>query len=114
MDIENRFKNYLEKYLNRTVITPDGEFYFIKELVGRIRNLKIEIYPNDHNPPHFHVKSSDNSINAVFRLDNCQLIKGDLKSKDRKRIEKFFEDETTKDLMKEMWNKSKTDDRKLN
>lgn len=114
MDIENRFKEYLEKYLNRTVITSDGEFYFIKELVARIRNLKIEIYSNDHNPPHFHVKTSDNSVDAVFRLDNCQLIKGDLKGKDRKRIEKFFEDENTKDLMKEMWNKSKTDDRKLN
>ena len=114
MDHENRFKTYLEKYLNKTVITPDGDFYFIKELVGRIRNLKIEIYSNDHNPPHFHVKSSDNSINAVFRLDNCQLIKGDLNSKDIKRIEKFYEDQTTKDLMKEMWNKSKTDDRKLN
>lgn len=114
MSNENLFKRYLEQYLNKTVFTPNGELYFIKELVGKVRNLKIEIYSNDHNPPHFHVKSSDNSINATFRLDNCQLIQGDLKSKDKKRIEKFYEDTDTKELMKEMWNKSKTEDRKFN
>lgn len=71
MDDEQLFKKELEKYLNKTIVREDGVFYFIKELVGRIRNLKIEIYSNDHNPPHFHVKSPDKSIDATFRLDNC-------------------------------------------
>jgi hypothetical protein len=107
MDDEQLFKKELEKYLNKTIVREDGVFYFIKELVGRIRNLKIEIYSNDHNPPHFHVKSSDKSIDATFRLDNCKLLQGNLNSKDKKRIQKFFEDETNKNLMKKMWNKSK-------
>ncbi len=71
--------------------------------------MKIEIYSNDHNPPHFHVKSKDGSINAVFRLDNCELIKGTIQSKDRKRIEAFYDDEKVKVLLKNTWNKSKGD-----
>ncbi|WP_405606541.1 DUF4160 domain-containing protein [Polaribacter sp. Asnod1-A03] len=105
--------NILEKYINKTVYHEEFGVYFIKELVSRIRNMKIEIYSNDHNPPHFHVKSSDKSINATFRLDNCNLLKGEIDIKDRKRIEAFFNDPETKYLMKEMWNKSKDENRKL-
>tara|TARA_R110002051_G_C8439349_1_gene454810 strand:+ start:50 stop:403 length:354 start_codon:yes stop_codon:yes gene_type:complete len=109
----NRIIEVLEKYINKTVYDEVFGIYFIKELVSRIRNMKIEIYSNDHNPPHFHVKSSDNSINATFRLDNCEHIQGKIDSKDRKRIEAFYEDVEIKDLMKKMWNKSKEKNRKL-
>lgn len=110
----NRLKNLLEKYINKTLYHEEFGIYFIKELVGKIRNMKIEIYSNDHNPPHFHVKSLDKSINATFRLDNCSLIKGKIDKKDIKRIEAFFDDSETKELMKKMWNKSKDENRKLN
>ncbi len=102
----------LERYINQTKFNPDWGIYFVKELVEKIKNMKIEIYSNDHNPPHFHVKSKDNSINATFRLDNCAYIKGSIGTKDRKRIEAFFEDKHTQLLMKEMWNKSKPDNKK--
>ena len=93
---------------------PEWGVYFIKELVGTIRNMKIEIYANDHNPPHFHVKSNDRSIDAVFRLDNCEYIKGHIGTKDTIRIQAFYNDPETKTIMKGMWNKSKSDDRRLN
>ncbi|MEW7292116.1 DUF4160 domain-containing protein [Aquimarina sp. 2304DJ70-9] len=99
----------LSKFINRTLYNPEWGVYFIKEQVGQVRNMKIEIYSNDHNPPHFHVKSKDGSINAVFRLDNCELIKGTIQSKDRKRIEAFYDDEKVKVLLKSTWNKSKGD-----
>ncbi len=73
--------------------------------------MKIEIYPNDHNPPHFHVKSNDQSINATFRLDNGELIKGTLGRRDKERIVAFFIDPKTQLMMRTMWNKSK-DERK--
>ena len=38
----------------------------IKERVKTINNLEIIIYSNDHNPPHFHVKSKDLKINEKF------------------------------------------------
>ena len=86
----NRITDLLERFINKTVYNEEFGVYFIKELVGRIRNMKIEIYSNDHNPPHFHVKSSDKSIDATFRLDNCSIIEGKVNRKDRKRIEAFF------------------------
>lgn len=42
-----------------------------KERITTIRNMKIIIYSNDHNPPHFHVKSKDGSIDAKFKIENC-------------------------------------------
>lgn len=109
MNTKDLLENQLEKYINKTMYTPEWGVYFIKELVGRVRNMKIEIYSNDHNPPHFHVKSNDSSINAKFRLDNCDFIKGSIGTKDCKRIKAFFEDDETKKMMKDMWNKSKDD-----
>lgn len=97
----------LEKYINRTLYDKDWGVYFIKELVKKIRNMKIEIYSNDHYPPHFHVKSSDNSINAKFRIDNCELIKGKIGKKDQKRIEAFFNEGEVQNTLLKMWNKSK-------
>jgi hypothetical protein len=111
MNTKDLLENQLEKYINKTMYTPEWEVYFIKELVGRVRNMKIEIYSNDHNPPHFHVKSNDRSINAKFRLDNCDFIKGSIGTKDYKRIKAFFEDDETKKMMKDMWNKSKDETR---
>lgn len=116
MEEENKYIeiiHLLEKYINKTVYDEEFGVYFIKELVGRIRNMKIEIYSNDHNPPHFHVKSSDKSINATFRLDDCTILQGEINSKDIKRIEAFYNDPETKDFMKNMWNKSKDENRKL-
>ena len=114
MDSEDLLSKQMDKYINRTLVNEEFGVYFIKELVGKIRNMKIEIYPNDHNPPHFHVKSNDLSIDATFRLDDCTLLKGQIDSNDLKRIKAFFNDNNTQQLMKEMWNKSKFGNQKIN
>jgi hypothetical protein len=106
--------NQLERYINRTLVNSEFGVYFIKERVGKIRNMKIEVYINDHNPPHFHVKSNDLSIDATFRLDDCSLLNGQITSDDLKRIKAFYNDTNTQQLMKHMWNKSKPDDKKTN
>lgn len=49
----------LDKYINQTVVNEGYPVYFIKERVATVRNMKLIIYSNDHNPPHFHVKSKD-------------------------------------------------------
>ncbi len=110
MNFEDKLIVYLERYINRTMVNDEFGVYFIKELAGRVRNMKIEIYSNDHNPPHFHVKSNDRSIDATFRLDDCALLNGEIGSKDKKRIEAFFNNQEAQTLMREMWNKSKPND----
>lgn len=40
-------------------VWTDGALYSIRQLVDRLRGLKIIVFPNDHAPPHFHVKDAD-------------------------------------------------------
>lgn len=114
MSPEEFLVNYLERYINQTLVNDNLGVYFIKRQVEKIRNMKIEIYSNDHNPPHFHVKSNDLTINATFRLDDCALINGQIERDDLKRIEAFYKDKYIQLIMKEMWNKSKPDNKKTN
>lgn len=79
--------------------------YTIKERIATIRNMQIIIYSNDHNPPHFHVISRDNSVDAKFTLEDCTKISGDIDSKDEKRIKVFFADIKTQMVMKKVWEK---------
>ena len=46
-----------------------------KERVESINDLNILIYSNDHNPPHFHVKSKDLKIDAKFTIKDCELMR---------------------------------------
>ena len=76
-----------------------------KERVATIRNMKIIIYTNDHNPPHFHVISNDNSVNAKFTIDTCQLINGNISNIDIKRIQEFHKHPKTTIILENIWNK---------
>jgi hypothetical protein len=89
-------EDILDRYINRTAVWPDGTVVFIKELVGSVRQIKIEMYANDHNPPHFHAKSRCGSIDAVFSLVDCSLIKGSIERKDQLRVQQFYEDNKEK------------------
>lgn len=37
-------------------------------------NLAIFIYPDDHAPPHFHVRGPD--LNALVEIDTLQILRG--------------------------------------
>ncbi len=45
-------------------------------LVARVKNARIEIYPNDHNPPHFHVKVNGEEYCASYRIDTLERLAG--------------------------------------
>jgi hypothetical protein len=80
----------LNKYINQTVVNEGYPVYFIKERIATVRNMRLIIYSNDHNPPHFHVKSNDGSIDAKYSLEDCSLISGVIDSKDNKRIKAYY------------------------
>ena len=44
-------------------------------LVEKFRDIKIEIYANEHPPPHFHVKTNNGS--ASFTISDCEFVDGD-------------------------------------
>jgi hypothetical protein len=95
---------WLHRYINTTTVWPDGTVLFIKQQMGQVRNMKIEMYANDHNPPHFHVKSRDGSIDAVFSLNEGCYIEGKIDSKDQKRILAFYHSQ--RDNLLDFWKKN--------
>jgi hypothetical protein len=95
----------LEYYMSAPIDDLQKRLIVPKERIATIRNMHIIIYSNDHNPPHFHVKSKDKSINAKFTIDGCRFISGTISSKEVKRIKLFHSDIKTQIIMKKIWSK---------
>lgn len=104
---------YLELFLNSgcSVWTePNGERILIetRALVDRINGLTINIYPNEHPPPHFHVKSAD--IDAVFNLMDGSYIRGRVNKKTQESIEYWYLNLNGHLKAIEIWNKTRPAD----
>lgn len=55
--------------------TDQGEYVEVKKIqVDRVNGLKIEIFSNEHPPPHFRVKFQGTTAN--YRISDCQRING--------------------------------------
>jgi hypothetical protein len=79
----------LQRLFNSGVsVWTDGTLYFIRQRVGTIGSLKLEVFPRDHMPPHFHVVGPD--INASYDLADCTLLAGRLDGKDERLLKWFF------------------------
>lgn len=76
-----------------------------KQRIETIEHLEVIIYPNDHNPPHFHVKSKDLKIDAKFLIETGELYKGEISKKDLKKIRAFYQSSKGKILMEIVWRK---------
>ncbi len=84
----------------------NGELFESRELIAKFGNVKLEIYPDEHPPPHFHVKNPD--FNVSIDIIHCRIIKGSLDSRIYKKI-KYFHKEN-KDLLIETWNRTRPSD----
>ncbi|MCP3674541.1 MAG: DUF4160 domain-containing protein [Gammaproteobacteria bacterium] len=97
------YATWLEAILHNpcNVWEENGELFLIeiRQLVARVNGLKIEIYSNEHPPPHFHVKSPN--VNASFTIDNCELLEGKAGNRDLKKIKYWHS--YSKDLLIEQW-----------
>tara|TARA_R110000868_G_scaffold411336_1_gene703198 strand:+ start:527 stop:859 length:333 start_codon:yes stop_codon:yes gene_type:complete len=103
--------------INEIILTPILERYFSEDLnvlmqgietrerIDTVGNMQIIIYSNDHNPPHFHVKSRDRTVDAKFKIENGEYISGTIDSKGIKRVNAFYNDIKVKSRMETIWNK---------
>lgn len=89
----------LEAHLDSTQVLPDGTVYKIKRYIAATGDLRIEVYPKDHeHQPHFHVISKQRGINARFDIKTLALInmkQGKIKESDIKKIQNFFNSNPT-------------------
>ena len=84
----------------------DGSLYSIKQLVARIKGLQIHVYPNEHPPPHFHVRSPD--IDASFTIQDCTLMRGNIDSREQKLVHWWYE--RSRPLIVAAWNAARPSD----
>lgn len=77
----------------------------VKEEIARFRGMRVDIFPNDHNPPHFHVKSKNGDVDAKFRIDNGEYISGKISGSDLKRVKYFYESQKTQIVLEAVWKK---------
>lgn len=75
----------------------------IKQLVARVNGLKIEIYSNEHPPPHFHVKSPN--VNASFDIENCNILEGKIDNNDFRKIKYWHKH--SKNTLINTWNSTR-------
>ncbi|MDN7138596.1 DUF4160 domain-containing protein [Pseudidiomarina sp. 1ASP75-14] len=98
---------WLEAILHNpcNVWEEDGEIFLIeiRQLVTRVNGLKIEVYSNEHPPPHFHVKSPN--VDASFAIANCAVLEGKVDNSDRKKIELWHR--KAKPLLIAAWNSTR-------
>ncbi|WP_172399789.1 DUF4160 domain-containing protein [Geothermobacter hydrogeniphilus] len=57
-------------------VWEDGSLLRTRQLVERVKGLRIEIHVNEHPPPHFHVQTGN--MEATFAIDDCSLLTGKL------------------------------------
>lgn len=90
--------NSLEKHLKEATLAT-------KERVQKIDNLEVIIHSRDHTPPHFHVKSKDMKIDAKFSIEKCELLSGEISSKNLKKINAFYQSTKGKLVLEAIWKK---------
>lgn len=106
---ENILKDTIESYLMLSDIELEDILNYpdttIKERLTTINDLQIIIYSNDHDPPHFHVKTNQLRIDAKFKIEDCSLISGDISRKDLSKVKAFYLSPKGKIIMEKIWNK---------
>lgn len=89
-------------------IAADGKpRYFLTDAqVDRVRGLKVEIYANEHPPPHFHVTQNDGK--ASFALDDGRMLESSGNTRHfQKNIEAYYIKNRQKLI--EFWNNTRPD-----
>jgi hypothetical protein len=91
-----------------SIFERDGEWFLIetKQLVDRLNGLRIEIYPKEHSPPHFHVKAP--GLDASFAIEDCRLLKGAVDGNVIRKVQYWHR--YSKPMLIEAWNSTRPTD----
>jgi Domain of unknown function (DUF4160) len=104
----DEFTEWLEAILHEPCSVwenEDGSLQLleIRQLVARLNGLKIEIYSDEHAPPHFHVKSPN--VNASLSIESCHLIAGEIGAQEYKKVKLWHSH--SKNLLIQTWNSTR-------
>lgn len=87
------------------IINDDGLRYLGEKLVGQLQGLKIEVFANEHPPPHFRVKYSGETAN--YAISDCRQLNGGLE-KWYRNVKEWHS--KNKQLLIDTWNNTRPSD----
>jgi hypothetical protein len=99
----------LKNLLAYHAVWEDGSLYSIRKLVAYVDGLKIEIYHDEHPPPHFHVTAAD--LNASFTIEGCKLLEGSIGGREKRIVEWWYKRSRAKLI--HIWNETRPSDCKV-
>jgi hypothetical protein len=87
-------------------VGSDDRLLSTRQLVERLANLRIEIYPTEHAPPHFHLRGP--GLNASFAIEDCRHLAGEIDGREAALVRHWHRAARTK-LVK-VWNATRPTD----
>ena len=95
-----------ECFCSGPMIDDNGTRLLNEELFDRLNGLKIDIFSNEHPPPHFRVKFQGQTNN--FTISDCTPLNGNALKKYFRNIKKWHAE--NKEGIVEFWDKKRPDD----
>jgi len=92
--------------LQQNSVWEDGTLLVIRQLVSYVSGLRIEIFPNEHPPPHFHVTAAD--IDATFSVQECSLLNGTIGGRQKDLVQWWYKHARPKLI--QIWNDTRPTD----
>jgi hypothetical protein len=96
----------LQELLERCSIWTDGRLLYIKVRVDHVHGLRIDIFPTEHPPPHFHVKAAD--LDVTFAIEDCRLLHGRIGSRELALIQWWYA--RSREKLVAVWNATRPSD----
>lgn len=88
------------------IINDDGLRFIIEDVFDRVGGLKIDVFSNEHPPPHFRVCFQGECNN--FTINDCTPLNGSSLSKYFRNIKKWHKNK--KEMLIKFWNDKRPSD----
>jgi len=99
-------KELINCFVMGPIVDDSGIHYLAEEQFDILNGLKIEVFSNEHPPPHFRVCFQ--GVCDSFTIKDCQPLHGNSLSRFFRNIKKWHKEHKTKLI--EFWNKKRPSD----
>ncbi|MBY4615714.1 MULTISPECIES: DUF4160 domain-containing protein [Rhizobium] len=72
-------------------------------VVVKFGNVKIHVYANDHNPPHFHVSTPDHD--ALILIADLTVLQGQITKKNFEMVIKWASETGNREKLENEWSR---------
>ena len=111
IDVEQSLVDALSESIHQgpviDIVDGEGRRLLVEDTVARIDGVKVEIFSDEHPPPHFRVKYQNSTAN--FKISDCSRINGsDRILKFEKNIILWWQE--NKQKLIDIWNRRRPSD----